>query len=329
MDAPAALVHLKAEIGSARDFRAEILQLAVRARSPEIPRATLFLMGARLTRARLESEWAEALTAIDPAIGGRLELVVLLHGEAPLLIPENEHTRGVARNASAVAARTASRIDRSSEVLKVLLQRWLLNLDPIPVHELQAQTGLTYPTVSKYLAALGDVVVRESNRSVSLKSFPRQAWSELLALAPRIRQTTMFTDTSGRPPDLKHIATRLGRLHPEGVAVAGVLGARHRYPGFDLTGLPRIDLSIHAPDGPMNLAFIERLDPALGRTAKSHEAHVVAHVVPRASFLAEEDPQTGAAGMRWADPVEILLDLHELRLLPQADAFIRHLRGAS
>ena len=310
-------------------MRSDILRLAIAAQDAEIPCATLFVRGARLTRGHLATTWTEALAVIDRPVRERLELVALLEGEVPLLLPDNDHTRALARNAGAVAVRVASRIDRSSEVLKILLHRWLLNLGPIAVHELQAQTGLTYPTVAKYLAALEDVVVRGSNRSVSLKAFPRQAWSELLALAPRIRQTAMFTDSSGRPPDLEYLATRVGRLHPEGVAMAGVLGARHSFPDFDLTGLPRIDLSVHAPHGPMNLSFMARVDPALAPTTRSHEAHLVVHAVSRASFLAACDPGPGATGMPWADAVEILLDLHELRLVPQADALIRHLRGTS
>lgn len=76
----------------------------------------------------------------------------------------------------------------------------------------------------------------------------------------------------------------------------------------------------------MDLDFIRRLDPALSPTTKAHAAALVVHAVPRAVSLFETDP---SEGVPWADPVEILLDLHELRLSAQADAFIRHLHQAT
>jgi hypothetical protein len=69
----------------------------------------------------------------------------------------------------------------------------------------------------------------------------------------------------------------------------------------------------------MNLGFIEKLDPALKRVDDPQQpANVVIHAVRHANPLFQ--PRDG--GLQWADPVECLLDLHEMRLESQAHEFL-------
>ena len=85
--------------------------------------------------------------------------------------------------------------------------RWLL----IAIGELQRQTGLSHPTVKKGIHALGDAVARTSNRSAILKVLPRVPWAQLLALAPKVRQTVSFLDASGRGGSPQRLLDRLTR----------------------------------------------------------------------------------------------------------------------
>lgn len=306
-----------------RDLRAAVADLALRARDASAPRAVLLVRGARMSAAGLRQEWARLLTVLAQDVADRLRLVAVLD-EDVVVLPEEPWLRDLAdrvTDAGRPQAR-AARVDRSFEVMRVLLSRWLLHRGRIAVGELQRQSGLSHPSVSKGLAVLGPALDRHRDRSVALRAFPREAWSQLVALAPKVRQTAAFFDESGRGGDPRLFLARLRRAPPPGVAVAGVLAARHWHPGLDLDGLPRLDLSVHTPDGGMDTAFVSRLDPALVPAPSGTPPLLVLHAVPRTNSLFVPDD----GGLPWADPVEALLDLYELRLIEQADDLVRALR---
>lgn len=321
--ADGAIVEVKDAQSGVRDLRAAVAELALRTRDTSAPRAVLLIRGARMSAAGLREEWARLLTVLVPDVADRLRLVAVLE-EDVVVVPDEVWMRELADRVTGAArpqARSA-RVDRSFEVMRVLLSRWLLHRGRIAVGELQRQTGLSHPSVSKGLAALGPALDRHRDRSVALRAFPREAWSQLVALAPRVRQTAAFVDESGRGGDPQRLLERLRRAPPPGVAVAGVLAARQWHPAFDLEGLPRLDLSVHAPDGGMDTAFVALLDPALVPAPPGTPPLLVLHAVPRAETLFV--PHDG--GLPWADPVEALLDLYELRLIEQADDLVRALR---
>lgn len=321
------IIEVKTTAPGGRDLNAAVIELAVRANSGSVTRAILLILSTKMSNDGLRRAWEASLSVLRPEIAERMH--VITGGEGPQLVSPStdpslvELARRVADHHP--ERQLAPRPNRSFEVMKILLHRWLLGRGPIAIKELQAQAGLSYPTVSLRLDELGDVVGRQSNRSVLLREFPRKAWSELLITADRVRPSLQYADNSGRPPDYDYLLGRLERTQPENVGVAGVAGARHWQTNFDLDGLPRLDLVVHAPDGIADLKFVTRLDPTLSLTTKAHSAAVVVHVLPRAASLF--DVESGASTV-WADPVEILLDLHELRLIEQADAFIRHLRAS-
>jgi hypothetical protein len=173
------------------------------------------------------------------------------------------------------------------------------------------------------LGSLGSLLERRPDRRVILRWFPREEFARLLAVADRARSTTRFADQSGRPRTPESHLHRLETLNPPGLAIGGVLGARHYYPDLDLVGTPRLDLSLHSPGKRMNLDFLEKLDPALKRVEDPlAPANVVVHAVRQAD--AQFSPREG--GLAWADPLECLFDLHEARLEMQAAQFLEALQ---
>jgi len=315
------LVDVAERLLSVRDLHAKLAQLALVAHRRRAE-AILVLMAPRLSLARVREEVDAFRAVLSPDVAPRLAVVTVDDDKADRL-PDSPLTRSVAAHfATTTPSRPGPRLDRSGEALKVLVHRWLLGKGPIQMQQLQTVTGLSYPTVAAQLRVLGDAVTRGSNRSVSLRVLPVDAWTELRAR--RTRQAAWFADGSGRPPDLEHLVHRLRRAHPEGVALAGVLAARRRHPDIDLVGLPRLDLSVHAHSAGSDLSFLRRLDPALVRVTSAHQAVLAVHTVPREDALFEDDD-----GLTWADPVEALLDLQELRLDAQAEAFVKHLRAGA
>lgn len=331
------IVQLKTTFtGPPRALAARATELALACRSTGAQWAIIAWWSASFSAQGVGDAWRELLSVFSPDITTRLQLV-LLSPSSEVIYPANPLGAQVAaalRAAAGVAAPLAAatpdqlagfRADRSYEVLKILLLRWLRGDPPISVGELQFQTGLTHPTVSKRLRELGNLVVRTSNRSVKLAEFPARPWAELVALSPRVRQTVGFEDRSGRAGDLSALVTRIQRQRPAHVALGGVVGARHWQPGFDLVGTPRVDLEIHAPTGRADLRFVSRIDPALVPARPEIAPILAVHVVTRAVSLVEAHGKSTP----WADPVEVLLDLHQLKLYKQADDFVRYWRKRS
>ena len=112
---------------------------------------------------------------------------------------------------------------------------------------------------------------------------------------------------------------RLRRLSRADIGISGTAAASHWDRDFGLLGDPRLDLCVHCPEGLLDLGFVHRLDAALGQTEEPGEpAILVVHTLRRAVALFEMDSRETL----WADPVECLLDLHEMRLEPQVRQFL-------
>jgi hypothetical protein len=175
--------------------------------------------------------------------------------------------------------------------------------------------------VAVALEKLEPYMVRHSDRRIELRSFPRDAWFKLVAQAEKVRSSQGYADRSGRPRPPEVLLDRLRELARDDIGVAGVLGARHYLPGLDLIGTPRLDLMVHSTRMRTPNDFLRRLDPALKPIERGETPQVVVHTLfrPEPFFSLPEN------GIRWADEVECLLDLHEMRLESQALEFVERL----
>jgi hypothetical protein len=306
-----------------RDVAAAATRLALAVRGAGAQRAVLAWWASSFSRDAQARNWLALTSILAPEVAARLQLV-MVSSSATLVMPDEEPGLRVAAAMREAGddrddAPASGRADRSYEIVKILLLRWLRDEPPISMGELQAISGLSHPTVLLRVRELGAAVERTSNRAVRLKELPVRAWTELLALSARVRETRLFEDRSGRAGDPSTLIARLRRQRPPRVAIGGVIAAQHWQPSFDLVGVPRIDLEVHAPSGSPDLRFVSRLDPALAPARADAPAVLAVHAVTRAASLFE----ASADGVPWADPVETLLDLHQLRLVEQADDFVK------
>lgn len=147
------------------------------------------------------------------------------------------------------------------------------------------------------------------------------AFKEVLVLGESLRQPIRFVDATGQQTELQPLLRRLEQKKPSRLALGGVLAARHYDPHFDLHGLPRIDVVMHAP---IDLGWVRDLDPALRRATQSERSPVlVVHPLhrPEAHFV-----QTSRKGLPVADAVETLLALYELHLTQRAEDLVKIIR---
>ena len=319
MEADVRTLH---DTAAARILRAELMALATAIARHPGRSATLRLVRPRISEERLEKEWRGAADALRPTVLSRLSLqAVFPNGRSRVF----GVSRGAPPEIKAAGERPlAGRVrlparDLSFVVKKLLVWAWLTGKGPLTRKRLEQTAGCSYPTVASVVKRLGSAVHRHPDRRIELTHVPREEWARLFALSGEARSVMRFADRSGQPDPPDGLLRRLGRVAPEGVAVGGVAGARHYHPELDLVGLPRLDLSVHAPTRDVEIGFVDRLDPALKQVKDPAEpAQLVLH------FVQHEDPLFTAnpGGLPWADPVECLLDLNEAGLQAQALEFL-------
>ncbi|MBI2898598.1 MAG: hypothetical protein HYY17_00265 [Planctomycetes bacterium] len=326
-------VEVVAGAPGVRELDATVLRVARWVAQRPARHACIVLLGARLSHERLRSEWNAIRNLVRPDLGRRIALVV--EGVAPGFEPRFPWLQPIARLIHARPAPTAQPLARRTamsptvfQVLKLVIRHWLLKTGPLSRRRLQVESGATYPTVARALRKLEESgeLERLPNRRVQLRMFPQKTWQEMLSLSSSLRRPLSYVDATGRKPDPWLLLKRLEATRLPGVALGGVPSARHWDRHFDLNGLPRIDVVVHAPHGSIDAGFVKPLDSAL-RPAQSPSAEpvLVVHSLPRAEALFDPDR---AGRLPYADPVETLLDLHELRLIAQADELIERLSRA-
>ncbi len=327
------LVQVKRRIHSVRDLAALVVEMARGlASAPPSRRACLALVDPRMSRERLEEEWRALGGLLRPSVSGRMALLVLQQGQR-WSIPEEPATAAIGESLRQQAPVEPQRAQpglrapsrKTFEVLKVLAHHWMLRRGPVAISEVIRISGCSYPTVAGALRewlGSGDLV-RHSNRRVSLRTFPNDAWAQALALSQAFRSPIVFSTRSDRPLDLHDLLRRLELSGLPGVALGGIVAARHWDPLFNLHGLPRLDLCVHAPSGDIPPELLSPLDPALAPAEGPRaSAGIVVHALRRPESLFV--PRKGSR-VPVADPVETLLDLHELHLTEQADEMVQRL----
>jgi hypothetical protein len=322
------VIEVKCGISALRDFRDGLVRLAqILAESPA-KRGYLVLADPKVGAASLDRERRRFRSALRPEVAERLHVVLAADGEMerrPADIPPDVWEL-LGQELSTVAACRASlpRPQMQTEVLRVLLYQWFAGSGPLTSGWLAETVGCSYRTVAAALAALGPAVVRTRDRSVKLACFPREAWRDLVAATRTARSTVLYVDHSGQPRSPEHLALRVQQVMRPDLAIGGVLGALRHCPSLDIVGAPRLDVCVHAPEASVEPLPVERLDPGLAETGDPRASvRLAVHYLRRRTSFFDD----AGNGVRWADPVECLLDLHEARLDQQAQQFLEHLES--
>lgn len=308
-----------------RRLRASIMDVARHSGGAKGRRGILVLDEPKVGDSRLRDEWAGIQSIFRPDVLGQLAVVIHREGlpnevfgelnreereSIPAII---EHTR---RHSSSASKRST---DSFYDILRVLINQWLAGKGPLTSRSLGEAAGCTYPTVALALKKMEKYLTRHSDRRVELKTFPKDAWLRLVANADEVRRTQWYVDSSGQPRSIESLLARLQKLRPENVAIGGVPGAHRLDPSLDLVGIPRLDITIHCRSGKPDVSFLRQLDPALKPASLGESARVVIHTLHQDHVFFQKDEE----GVLWADPVECLLDLHEMRLESQASEFLK------
>lgn len=329
-------LEIKLGLRSLRDLRSAAFELGytLAAGKGGLPRRlALVIPRPPISTKRLDAEWASFSGLLRPSIAGKLHLVVV-DPDRSSVFPPHPALQELARKLEPVFGAQAPEAPRAFprlpsekffDVFTVLLSRWLRDRRPVSVQQLEGSSGASYTSVSQALHRLEEAgeIDRRRNGDVDLKGFPWSTWREVTAVLGSLRGTCCYRDGSGRGLRPAALLQILKREAPANAGIGGTLAAARRDPGFDLQGLPRLDLTVHgAQEGGCDRTA-RSLHASL-RPCKPGATDVVLALHPlrrRASLFSPDSRK----GIRWADDVEMLLDLHELRLMEQAEAMIQTL----
>jgi len=333
------VIEFKRSLLSARDLHEALLKLVfVLDEHPDIERGVLITHFPRMSQARLHSEWERLQRLLLPSVARRLGLVAV-GADGDLAVPELLDQRrllAIARETfprevptSPVRLTAPQWSAKTFTVWKVLLDAWLRSEELLPVQEIVRRSGCSRPTVNAAFNLLErrKELVRGKNRRGGFAEMPRASLREVLTLSKELRLTSPFIDRSGRKPDPVSLLRRINEKKSAGVAVGGVVAARFYQPNFDLNGLPRVDLTVR---GDHSLSWLSAVDPALRSAfdqaeSDEHMPVLVVHTLPTSTNSLFDPGPPGSLPL--AGPAETLLDLYELRLVEQAEEFVRHLRS--
>ena len=321
-----ALIEVKFGVDALRTVRTSLMQVAYLVEENSGSHGYVVLVDSPITTDRLRDEWKRAAAVLRDDILHRLVICLQTEGHfTGIPFDPNAKTQRILTGVVEAERGKMStvRTDYSFVIPKLLIHCWLTSGEPVTSEWLARTAGCSYPAVARALRPLGSLLERGTDRRVALRWFPKEEFFRLLAVADRARATVRFADQSGQPRSTESHLRRLEKLNPPGLAIGGVLGAKHYYPNLDLVGTPRLDLSLHSPGRLMNLDFVKQLDPALKQVDDPRApANLVVHAMRQAD--AQFVPREG--GVAWADPVECLFDLHEARLEMQAAQFLENLQ---
>lgn len=317
---------IRREAKETQRLNGSLLELAQAAAFQEAHKVILVLVDPVLSRERIAATWSSLAEVLRTGLRGRMAIWIRREDEAGRhydgfpspptqaeIAPLEEVLEG---HEAGAKPRGPTHGDAQAEVLRVLVRAWLRGEGPITLASIGKIIGYTFKPVRTSLDELDRFLETHGKKGVALKAFPRDPWARLVHNAASVRGTVRFKNRteSGRTTD--SLLNRIRKLERPDIAVGGVAGARHYCPDLDLIGLPRLDLCVHAYRSRPNLDFVRAIDPGLEQTATRGEAcPLVVHFLYRKEPLFEDG--------RWADPVECLLDLHEIRLEAQALQLLR------
>jgi len=319
------IFEYKARVNDLRLVQSTILNLAkILSELPDY--ACVFIIdGTRISKSRLWDEWQSLYKLLQPSILNRLRMVVFAKGSIIEKFGElnNDEIDALVEIREKLSKNSFENLNHKKdalfEILRVLLVHWFRRLGSLQLSQLEQISGYSYPTVARTLNKLDDYLIRYSDRSVELKSFPQRNWLKLITTSDEKR--LVFGYWAYRPKSMEDIIRRVQERHENDIAFGGIIGARYYLPSINLIGIHRLDLTVLKWDSLKIEILIQELDPGLKKIERGTLPQVVVHNLTRAESLFNQGEIFNIA-----DEVECLLDLHEARLESPFSELLEHFK---
>lgn len=318
-------VEYKARLSDIRILQSAFMRLAALLEEHPNQTAILIIDDARISISRLSEEWESWNKLFQLSIFSRIRMVVFSKGQIAEYFGDftNEEIEALhiiqKRLWEVSKSKKSNKPDSFFEIFRVLLIHFFRGSGPLQINQLSQQTGFSFPTVSNVLEKLEPQLIRQSDRSVEFKTFPRDHWFKLLATLDNIREPQGYW--TNKPRSVNDLINRLKENPNKEIALGGIIGASHYFPGIDLVGVHRLDLCVQNWSISKVDKIIRKLDPGLRKVKIGELPQVVVHNIRRPESLFTE-----GTSLPIADEVECLLDLYESRLESQANELLELLK---
>jgi len=324
------IIERKVKVRAVRTLNESIFQLTQYMAEESDKRGCLLLINAGVTPERVHEEWQRATRILRPEILNRLMICLYEDGEL-IGIPEDPSPsdRGILLDYVKQESDAKEEFhllkspDRYYDVLRYLINKWALNRGPQSPTVIAKRIGCSYPTVAEHVDKLGAYIARSSDRKVKLKAFPKDEWFRLVANASEVRQTMYFCYKTENRKSVESLLKRWTQqnTHRRDFALGGVPGAKFYFPDTDIVGTPRLDVTVNCSDKTLDFSFLRRIDPGLQPCRPEEKPVLAVHAIIQKEPLFKKSKENFFV----ADPVECLLDLHEMRFESQVKEIIQKL----
>lgn len=319
------------ELTGGRDLLDALVRLARWQLHEPRKQRSLWTQSRKMSLALIRKEWEGFLEIVRPDLADHLAIVAI-GVDGVHVAPDSRNVTARAlearsilpvidSSALAVTSSWSAPTPKFFAVWKVLFNAWLRNEGPLRTSVIARRSTSSKPTVRAGLRRLqGRREIEPSqHHGVEFLAMPKATLDEIRALSESLRRPVHYQYLSEYRCDPENLLKRLLGSRPTGVYIGGIAAARHHDSAFRVNELRRVDVvvtDIAPPD------WVRALDPALNVVSGSTVSTVlVAHRVDSVQPLGG-----GAETSQWADPVETLLDLYEMRLEAEAERFLQFFR---
>ena len=180
------ILEIKRDVREVSRLRGTLWKLAQIAEANPNHRVILVLLDAELSLATMRSAWASVAQIVRPDLAARISIWLLWQVDGanlfegfPKPLREEDKTLLMELVASVGPVehfRGPKHGDSRSEVLRLLLCRWLREERPVNLTEIGELLGYTFKPVRAALDSLERYLVLHGKQGVTLGSFPREPW---------------------------------------------------------------------------------------------------------------------------------------------------------